>query len=89
MVSQTIRERERKRERWKERRRGKGKGRKKESDKVKIDVVGCFSLLPRIGVPPGCVRMKADGRLKRRRVSAVRENEEKQKQKKNKVIERE
>jgi len=40
-------------------------------------VVGCFSLLPRIGVPPGCVRMKADGRLKRRRVSAARENEKK------------
>ncbi len=33
-------------------------------------MVGCFSLLPRIGVPPGCVRMKADGRLKRRGVSA-------------------
>lgn len=48
---------------------------------MKIDVVGCFSLLPRIGVPPGCVRMKADGRLKRRRVSAVRENEKKTKKK--------
>lgn len=60
------------------------KRKKKESDQVKIDVVGCFSLLPRIGVPPGCVRMKADGRLKRRRVSAVREND-----KKNKVTERE
>lgn len=59
---------------------GKGKRkieRKKKSGKARIDMVGGFSLLPRIGVPPGCVRMKADGRLKRRRVSAARENEKK------------
>lgn len=48
---------------------------KRERDKVKIDVVGSFSLLPLIGVPPGCVRMKADGRLKRR-VSAARDEKE-------------
>lgn len=76
-----MREKEREMEREKKR---EEKRKKKESDQVKIDVVGCFSLLPRIGVPPGCVRMKADGRLKRRRVSAVREND-----KKNKVTERE
>lgn len=69
-----MREKEREMEREKKR---EEKRKKKESDKVKIDVVGCFSLLPRIGVPPGCVRMKADGRLKRRRVSAVRENDKK------------
>ncbi len=41
-------------------------------------MVGCFSLLPRIGVPPGCVRMKADGRLKRRGVSAEKRMRERE-----------